>query len=340
MKSVDWLRERITNLLKTPGEELGSWARLLRFQMQMWWYCYQRLRANNVMAMSAALSFRTIFTLVPVLVLSFMMLKPLGAVTNSRQIMHEVLAQAGLTEIYVEQTQPGDVPAWEQEDPLGTFPPPEQYAAPITVADQVEGILMRFENQLTFSRLGPIGVILLIWTALTLLTTMERCLNRVFEAPRSRSLIRRVLVYWTTLTLGPLLLIVVIFLAKKVGAAFESTPVLSWLIPLLLWCGPVLMGIALLAALYTLMPNKDVRFRPAMTGALLAVPLWLLGRWAFVLYVEHFGKTSVYGALGLVPLFLMWLNFSWGVFLFGAQIAHAIVNVSQNNAPRTDNEIE
>jgi len=90
------------------------------------------------------------------------------------------------------------------------------------------------------------------------------------------------------------------------------------------------MGILLLAALYKLIPNTRVQYRSAFGGALVAVPLWLLAEWGFRMYVGRVvGRGSFYGALGLLPLFLFWVNLSWLIFLFGAQLAHSAVNLSR-----------
>jgi len=61
-----------------------------------------------------------------------------------------------------------------------------------------------------------------------------------------------------------------------------------------------------------------------------AVPLWLVAKWGFSLYVRNLvAKGNIYGVLGLLPLFLMWLNLSWWIFLFGAQLAHTAANLSE-----------
>ena len=110
MNAAHWIRERVHSLLHTPREELGSWARVIRFQINLWRFCIGRLRKNNAMAMSAALSFRTIFAMVPVLILAFLMLKPLGVVEDSRPFLEEILTRSGLDEIYV-HTEPPEPPA-------------------------------------------------------------------------------------------------------------------------------------------------------------------------------------------------------------------------------------
>ena len=324
MKVIDSLKTRLTRLLTAPGEELGSWARFVRFQIHLWRHCARRLGENNAMAMSSALSFRTIFALVPALILALLVLRTFGVAADSKQVMRDLFRHSGLSQLtYAESRRPAEADPWAIP---GLAPPQE---SSVTVAETIESLVERVEEQLTLGRLGPVGAVLLIWTALTLLTTIERSLNRVFGAPRSRSLLRRLLLYWSVVTLGPVLLMSAGYLGNKIAATFGSHQALSWTVGAIGWAGPIVVGILLLAALYSMMPNTRVRFRVAMEGALVAIPLWLLAKWGFAQYVEHVGRKSLYGAIGLLPLFLMWLNLSWWIFLFGAEVAHTAANLSR-----------
>ncbi|HET6429862.1 MAG TPA: hypothetical protein VFJ30_15715, partial [Phycisphaerae bacterium] len=74
MKIVDTLRQRIEALLTAPREELGRWGRFCRYQIHLWRFCLQRLRQHNAAAMSAALSFRTVFAMVPALVVALLVM--------------------------------------------------------------------------------------------------------------------------------------------------------------------------------------------------------------------------------------------------------------------------
>jgi len=318
MRIAERIRQSFTRLLTTPTEQLGSWARLARSQIHLWRFCAKRLHANNAMAMSSALCFRTIFALVPTLILAFLMAKSLGVIQDKREALQGFLDELGLAQIaYVEQSEAGPVVDYDQQ------------ADQITLADKIIETLTRVESQLTVGRLGPLGVLLLIWTVITLLTTVERSLNRIFEAPKTRSLGRRVIAYWSAVTLGPVAIVAARFVGGNVAAAGKDYRILAWILNSFGWAWPLVVGVFLLAGLYVLLPNTSVRYRSALAGAIVAVPLWLVARFLFALYVERFGKQSVYGAIGLVPLFLMWLNLCWWIFLFGAEIAHTAANLSR-----------
>jgi len=321
MKIISTIRRRLEELLTAPGEQLGRGAKFVRFQVQLWRFCARRLREHNALAMSAALSFRTIFAMVPTLVLALLVVKSMGILGDRRAAVQDALAALKLDRITLEQTPPPG----EGAGAVGATTRPRRR----DLADVLTGLVGRAESKLTFGRIGPVGALLLIWSALALLTTIERSLNRIFGAGRSRSLGRRVLLYWSVVTLGPVLLVTARYLGGQLISASQRVPGLPWLLAGLGWAGPVVVGIVLLAALYKLMPNTRVPFRAAIGGAVVAVPLWLVAMWGFGLYVGQVAGGSLYGTLGLLPLFLIWLNVSWLIFLFGAELAHTAVNLEQ-----------
>ncbi len=343
---INRLKTRIENVFLAPGQEINYWAGLIRYQVQLWRFCGRRLRENNSMAMSAALSFRTIFALVPILVLSLMILRVVVSPEESREFIRLNLNRAGISEkISIRSDEVGSNPVIEEhavgdnsinsemekqtEDNV-LISSASAEMADNNLIDEIMKLVDRVDQKLTFQRLGPIGFILLIWTAITLITTIERSLNRIYRAPQSRALVRRIMLYWSVLTLVPVIMFVTIFLEEKILNAIESVTVLSSMLRLLGWIGPIVVGVITLAALYCLLPNTRVSLRSALGGALVAYPLWLVGKWLFVLYVQYFVRTgSLYGTLGLLPIFLMWLNISWTIFLFGAELSHTASNLKR-----------
>lgn len=316
-------RALLTRLTSDPGRELGKGAGFVQYQMKLWTYCLRRLRDNNAMAMSAALSFRTIFAMVPSLVLVILMLRSLGVQEQAEKYLHDYISRSGITVI---QVAPGGEPP--TTSPTTTSAPTSAPAGDVlSVQGKLNEVINLVKKKVTLGRLGPIGLVLLIWTALTLMTTVERSLNRIFRAPAGRSVGRRTLLYWSALTLGPVALIAALAAAEYVShyanAFLGGHYWLKWLLIPLGLLQPIVVGILLFAGAYTLIPNTKVKLRAAVTGAVVAFPGWLVAMWGFTLYVTKVvGTNPLYGSLGLLPLFLFWLNTSWLVFLFGAEIAH------------------
>ena len=342
------LRAFFVRLASNPGGELGRGAGLIHYQVKLWTYCLRRLRDNNAMAMSAALSFRTIFAMVPSLVLVILMLSSLGQKERAEKYLQDYIDRSGITAIKMKAEPSAIVPAGGGSAPAPAAPAASAPAsAPaedlLSVQRKLNEVIKLVEEKVTFGRLGPIGVVLLIWTALTLMTTVERSLNRIFRAPGGRSVGRRTLLYWSALTLGPIALIAALaaaeYVSRYANQLIGGHYWLKWLlIPLGLF-QPIIVGIILFAGAYALIPNTKVRLRAALTGAVVAFPGWLVAMWGFGLYVTHVvGRDPLYGSLGLLPLFLFWLNTSWLVFLFGAEIAHTSGELAQGGMQLDDEQ--
>ncbi len=177
------------------------------------------------------------------------------------------------------------------------------------------------------STLTAAGIVFLIVTALILMSNIERSLNRIFRVHRARSLTGRLLVYWSTLTVGPLLL----------GASFGVSSYLLSLplvvgaaegiggVPKLLKLAPVIASSVAFSLMFVIVPHRVVRWRHAVTGGVVAALLLELAKSGFGLYVTHFPTyNKIYGALAAIPIFLVWVYLSWVVILLGASLTAAL----------------
>ena len=290
----------------------------------------RRLGQHEAMTISAALSFRTMFALIPTLVLAFLVMKSAGALDASAALT-TLLEKSGLASIALpdESAPPPQDPESGQATTRTSQPATAAAATRPTAADTVRDLVQSVEQKLTLGRVGPVGLALLIWSAVALLSTVERSLNRIFGAPQTRPLAKRVLLYWGVVTLLPIFLAVADYLSRAALDWLGAVSALGWLMAVLTVAGPVLVALVLLTAVYVFMPNCRVALYAAVCGAAVAVPLWVAARWGFSVYLDLILENgSLYGALGLIPLFLIWLYVSWGLFLFGAEVAHLVANPS------------
>ncbi len=315
------ISESIENLLLEPGKELGRFLRFIRFQVQLCRFGFLRLKELNAMAMSAALSFRTIFAMIPVIVLAVLALGSFSALEDHQEALHKFLDKAGVAQIAVTGTT-------ESENMVDQ---PDGDSEPIVynVADEIEKLVLKVQESFTFGKVGPVGMALLIWSALTLFTTLERSLNRIFGARRNRPLGKRIMLYWSVLTLVPIIMTAALYVCGRINADIVSDGFWARSVNFIGWIAPVIIGVFMTALVYRLMPNTKVSFRWSVFGAAIAVPLWMLGRRAFQIYVSEFvGKDHLYGTMALLPLFMLWLNLSWTIFLYGAVLSHTAANLS------------
>ena len=177
--------------------------------------------------------------------------------------------------------------------------------------------------------LGTIGVILLIIVAISLLSRIEETFNDIWGVTRGRNWLRQIELYCTTIMLGPLLLVTAVGLMgggrfQSVKHFIEQMPFIGGFIFQFL---PFVVLWLTFALVYLLVPNTKVRFSAALTGGLVGGSLWHLNNVFGSLYVSRVVTNSkIYGSLGLVPVFMIGLYFSWVILLFGAQVAYAFQN--------------
>jgi membrane protein len=177
--------------------------------------------------------------------------------------------------------------------------------------------------------LGTTGVILLIIAAISLLTRIEETFNDIWGVTRGRNWLRQVELYCTTIFLGPLLLVFAVGLTgggrfQTMKQFIEQTPLIGGFLYHFL---PFVLVWLVFALVYLLVPNTKVRFSAALAGGMVGGSLWHLNNLFGSLYVSRVVTNSrIYGSLGLVPVFMVGLYFSWAMLLFGAQVAYAFQN--------------
>ena len=323
MKIVDRFRREGEQVMTARHAELRGWRGTLRRAIDVGRFCWRRMKFENAPAMSAALSFRTIFALIPALVLGAVLLKPFGLVAGTENYLRNFFATFGIEQIVVsEPLAPGATP--NPDDP--------PYKV-LMLSEQIAELVKMAETRMTLGTVGPVGVVLLIWTVMSLLTTTERSLNRIFGAQQVRPFGRRMFLYWSVVTLCPLLLITAVYLGRAAVGVLAGVPFGADAGGTVEWLVLVVIGVITLAIVYRLMPNTPVRLGPALVGAALAVPLFMLAKWGFGLYVSKLVvKGTLYGHLGLLPVFLVWVNLSWMVFLLGAVLTHTLASFSELRA--------
>jgi membrane protein len=172
------------------------------------------------------------------------------------------------------------------------------------------------------ARLTAAGVTLLGAAAIMLMLTIDRAFNTIWRVKRPRPLIQRVLIYWSVLTIGPLLIggsltLWSWLLSASMNTAQhvpEITLVMLKIVPL------ILTGVAF-ALLFRLMPNRQVSLLDASVGGILAAIAFEGMKLGFGNFITHFSTHRlVYGAFASLPIFLVWVYLSWVVVVFGAVI--------------------
>jgi len=192
---------------------------------------------------------------------------------------------------------------------------------PDNIARQVLGYLTQFASQA--SRLGSLGLVILFVTALALVLTIDRTLNGIWRVRQPRRLAHRVLLYWTTMTLGPLLLAASVALTSLAVSA--SKGLVGGVVPggvaLLLDVIQYAMLAGATAALYYFVPNTHVKWRHAWIGGIFVATAMEVAKKLLVVYLGKVPTYSVvYGTFATVPILLVWIYLAWVIVLLGAVI--------------------
>jgi membrane protein len=254
-------------------------------------FLWRRFRDDKCFETAGALSFTTLFAIVPLLTAVLAMLSVFPVFSDLRSLFTGFVFR-------------NFVPA---------------------AGETVQGYLLQFAGNA--SRLTTLGVLALLVSALLMMASIEDRFNRIWRVPVRRKGGARFLMYWAALTLGPLLIVAGVAASSWVfaqpllhGAARQGLFGLNLIAVL-----PFATTLLALLLLYVLVPNCRVRWRDAVAGALVAALLFELARKGFGLYVQGVASyRQVYGALSAIPIFLIWVYLSWVIVLLGATLTAAL----------------
>jgi membrane protein len=199
----------------------------------------------------------------------------------------------------------------------------QQFVVRNLMPDSVEAIANYTEQfRANAAKLTALGLGFLIATAVMLMLTIEHAFNQIWRVTRQRPILQRAIIYWTLLTVGPVL----------VGASLSLT---SWLVSrslglvsdipgagvALLRAVPMVLTALALALLYLAMPNRRIALRDALLGGVVAGLVFEATKRGFAWYLTQFPTYKlVYGAFATMPIFLLWIYISWLIVVFGAVV--------------------
>ena len=195
-----------------------------------------------------------------------------------------------------------------------------------TASDTIQNYLEQFianTKKMTF-----VGIIGLMVTSLLLINSINNALNRIWRTKRKRSFMYNLTMYWTILTLGPIL-------AGSSVAISSYIFSLKWLsnaasVDLLLSTLPFIISVVGFWLLYSIIPTESIPFKEAAIGALVAAILFEIGKRAFALYVTSFPTYQlIYGVVSSIPIMLVWIYCSWCIVLFGAEFAATLTDFNK-----------
>ncbi len=184
--------------------------------------------------------------------------------------------------------------------------------------------------------LGIFGLAFFLFVAWGMLSAIEDVMNDIWHVRLRRGRVRRLARFWATVLLVPLLFVVSATLNQTLERALilrglMEQPIFNWLLADLL---PFLLLASSAALAYWILPHTVVRTKAAAIGGLVAGLLYHGVRWIFALYLGTIATYDrIYGLLGVIPAFLIWLFLVWSVILIGAEVAFSVQHAWDEELP-------
>ncbi len=294
-KINDFLTRDLWHLDTEPLNKFRTW---LVYLLKLIYATVRGFTENELTLRAMSLVYTTILSIVPLLAFSISILKAFGVVENQLEpFLNNFL------------------------DPLG------EKGTEITTQ------ILEFINKINFGVLGVVGLLLLIYTSVSLIMKIEDSLNHIWNIKRGRSIIRRLSDYITILLIGPVLM----FSAIGLTASFESNAIVQKVLSveplgMLLLLGakliPYLFVFLVFTFIYVVIPNTKVKFKSAFIGGAIAGIAWQTTGWVFAISVAKSTKyAAIYSSLAVLILFMIWIYVNWLILLIGAQIAYCHQNL-------------
>jgi membrane protein len=205
--------------------------------------------------------------------------------------------------------------------------------------EEVLGQVINFANSLLEQTKGGliagVGLLVLFWSVLKVLGHIEMALNDIWEIKQQRSWGRKFSDYLSIMLISPILVLMsgsaTVFITTQVtqiAQKVELLGVISPLISFLLKFTPYVLIWALFTILYIIMPNTRVNFKAGLLGGVVAGTLYQIAQGIYISFQIGAAKyNAIYGSFAALPLFLMWVQISWWIVLFGAELSFANQNV-------------
>ena len=282
---------------KGAGEYRNPVARWAVRQYKLLFYTVQGLSSHGTMVRSAALTFYTLMSLVPVVALVFAVVKGFGLAEGLEQNLYEVLPQS-----------------------------PE-------VIDYVVGFAQKALARTQGGWVALVGVLTLFWAVIKVFGSIEDAFNNIWEVRSTRSAARKYGDYIAVVVVAPILWVISSsmgnYAAEILGVA--GSPALE----VLSRAGSLVVAWVMFTFIYVVLPSTKVRFTAALTAGVVAGTAFVLFQWGYV-YLQRWmtSYNAIYGSFAALPLFLLWMQISWEILLLGGELSFAYPNVARFDEER------
>lgn len=273
-------------------------------QLRIFTLAVKGFNEDDCLTKATALTFYTLFSLVPVLALFFGIAKGLGL---DKDLQRQLITDYA------------------------------QYEDILKRAFEFAGAMLESTKG---GLIAGIGALLLIWSVMKLLMGIENNFNYIWEIKRGRSVVRKITDYLAIMVVTPIFIIasgsLTVALHTGIGYFEFLGPVSAALFKILAWA---LSGTTF-ALLYLILPNTKVNAKSAFIAGFVAMILFQLLEWTYIRFqIGANSMNAIYGGFAALPLFLIWVQYSWYILLFGCEIAFANQNVDHYELEKDINKL-
>jgi len=290
-KAVQFL---LVDIWRIPSKGLSPGRSFLITQLRILILAVRGVKEDKIMLRAPALTFYSLFSIVPVVALAFGIAQGFGLERYLEMQLQAALV--GREEVFY----------WLME--------------------LTEGLLEEIHG----GTLAVFGLITLIYTITMLLNNIEKSFNEIWQVKKGRPLSRKISDYFAMMFILPLFFILAsvatVYLNTRAGDI--NGALLDPLLMLVVRIAPYLIIWALFTLLFMVMPNTRVRFRSALMAGIISGTAFQLAQWGYVTFqigVARYG--AMYGSFAALPLLMLWMHVSWLIVLFGAELSYANHNV-------------
>lgn len=282
-----------------------NWSQFFVRQVQIFKLAFKGFNEDKVQLRASGLTYYTMLSLVPIVAMFFGIAKGFGFEARLENQLKENLEG--------------------QEE----------------VLEWVIGFAEKYLAKIQGGLIAGIGVIVLLWSVMKLLSNIESSFNDIWQIKKARVMSRKISDYISLVVIAPIMVFVSssvnVFLNKQVDNSSEVFPLLGYLGPFLNFIVSIVLPFALIwlvfTLLYVIMPNTKVNFKSAFIGGIIAGTMFQLMQWLYIYFQSSLsGYGAVYGSFAALPLFLIWLQTSWLIVLFGAEVSFANQNIGHYEA--------
>ncbi|MCP4667523.1 MAG: YihY/virulence factor BrkB family protein, partial [Deltaproteobacteria bacterium] len=211
----------------------------------------------------------------------------------------------------------------------------ENFPAQQEVVAKVIGFAQALLDNTKGGMIAGVGLVLLLWSVIKVLTHIESSFNEIWEIKESRTFLRKFSDYFSIMLISPIIMLlsgsVTVFITTQITVITEKIALLGFFSPLIflsLKMMPYFLIWLLFTIGYILMPNTKVNFTSGLLAGVVAGTLYQISQWGYIYFQIGVAKyNAIYGSFAALPLFLVWLQLSWLIVLFGAEISFANQNV-------------